>query len=103
MSKKLSGAQRRKLNKESELARETLLSKVPKLTNFFNTSFSTPVPKAVTVCDLPVPSTSFQGTGKKIPIVPTNIEDTSDNQELHELSIEIWHGQVLGENDSCRN
>ncbi|KAK4880795.1 hypothetical protein RN001_008941 [Aquatica leii] len=81
MSKKLSGAQRQKLNKESELARETLLSKVPKLTNFVNTSSSTPAPEAVTVCDPPVPSTSFQGTGEEIPVVPTNIEDTSDNQE----------------------
>lgn len=38
MSKKLSGAQRRKLNKESELANEAVLSKVPKLTNFFKTN-----------------------------------------------------------------
>lgn len=35
MSKKLSGAQRRKLNKESESARETLMTKVPKLSKFF--------------------------------------------------------------------
>lgn len=41
MSKKLSGAQRRKLNKESELSHEVLLSKVPKLTNFFTPTCST--------------------------------------------------------------
>ncbi|KAG8309580.1 hypothetical protein J6590_082044 [Homalodisca vitripennis] len=35
MSKKLSGAQRRKLTKDSELAHSALLSKVPKLTKFF--------------------------------------------------------------------
>ncbi|KAK4876651.1 hypothetical protein RN001_009157 [Aquatica leii] len=84
MSKKLSEAQWRILNKDSELAGETLLSKVPKLTIFFNTSSSTPAPEAVTVCDLPVPSTSFQGPGKEIPVVPTNIKDTSDNQEEDE-------------------
>ncbi|KAK4883366.1 hypothetical protein RN001_006685 [Aquatica leii] len=63
MSKKLSGAQRRKLNKESELARETLLSKVPKLTNFFNTSSSTPVPEAVTTKGslIPLPNASSYG------------------------------------------
>ncbi|KAK4881994.1 hypothetical protein RN001_005313 [Aquatica leii] len=71
----LSGTQRQKLNKESELARETLLSKVPKPTNCFNTSSSTPAPE--------VPSTSFQGTGEEIPVVPANIEDTSDNQEVN--------------------
>lgn len=98
MSKKLSGSQRRKLNKESELAREVLLSKVPKLTSYFNTSSSIPATEpedtSNTVCDIPVPITSSQGASdsREISALPavTDIEtESGDNNKDEKVNLTL--------------
>lgn len=92
MSKKLSGAQRRKLHKESELANCALLNKVPKLTNFFKTNTNTTQNVTVAESSLSAPSCSSSSqsttsleTQDTVPVPSHPYENvTSGNEHEHD-------------------